>query len=200
MNQNIIEECKRYKLVYRDESVLGKIKHKLVKLDIRLAYYFIKRKSDFKNKFWSFISTFGTYYFWFIVISLLDIFNLIGLVIPLIISGVSGILVILLLKRKYFRCRPYETLENFNPVALATNTSFPSGHVYIATIFGVTIALSLTNPVLLFISLFIGMFVGVSRLYLGVNYFTDVIFSYFTAILHATVVWIILKFLILPLF
>jgi membrane-associated phospholipid phosphatase len=90
-----------------------------------------------------------------------------------------GELLNFILKNLYDRPRPV-FLE---PLAIATHASFPSGHAMKALIvYGMLayfLMLNITNPrlriVIVFIVALLSVLVGISRLYLGVHYFSDVV-------------------------
>lgn len=87
----------------------------------------------------------------------------------LIISSI----IVRIIKVHVNRLRPYLILQNLNIRKIGIdNYSFPSGHTTCA--FSIATMLSLTFPHLVFISFFIATFVGVSRMYLGVHYPSDV--------------------------
>ncbi|EOC99578.1 phosphatase PAP2 family protein [Caldisalinibacter kiritimatiensis] len=78
-----------------------------------------------------------------------------------------------LCKKKFTRPRPFLQLANIN--IFKTNLydySFPSGHTTAA--FSISITLSLIFPQLSFILISLAFLVGISRIYLGVHYPTDV--------------------------
>ena len=78
--------------------------------------------------------------------------------------------------------RPWIANPDFEPVksaiSAASGYSFPSGHTQIAMTNYCTVAYFYRNkPAVCFSMLFITVMVAISRLYLGVHYFSDVIFS-----------------------
>lgn len=71
------------------------------------------------------------------------------------------------------RIRPYITLKNLYTRKIGIdNYSFPSGHTTVA--FSIGVMLALTTPSLGFFSILTATTVGISRMYLGVHYPTDV--------------------------
>lgn len=77
------------------------------------------------------------------------------------------------IKKWYPRKRPYIILENsFFPANPLQDHSFPSGHT--TAIFSVVLPFVLGMPVLTAILLPIALMVGISRVYLGLHYPTDV--------------------------
>ncbi len=87
----------------------------------------------------------------------------------LIISSI----IVRIIKISVNRLRPYLILQNLNTRKIGIdNYSFPSGHTTCA--FCIAVMLSLNLPSLTLVSILIASFVGVSRMYLGVHYPTDV--------------------------
>ncbi|WP_449539033.1 phosphatase PAP2 family protein [Ferdinandcohnia sp. Marseille-Q9671] len=79
-----------------------------------------------------------------------------------------------IIKKLYPRKRPYLIVEKSKfPVKALTDHSFPSGHT--TAIFSVIIPFLFVIPNLSFILLPIGICVGVSRIFLGLHYPSDVL-------------------------
>lgn len=77
------------------------------------------------------------------------------------------------LKRLLSRERPYKILEHLNTFGInLKDYSFPSGHT--AASFSIATTISLTIPRLTIVVITIAIIVGISRIYLGVHYPTDV--------------------------
>ena len=78
------------------------------------------------------------------------------------------------LKRTFNRVRPYMTLDDLSTNKIGIdNYSFPSGHTSAA--FSIATAISICFPSLSAIVLSIATLVGISRMYLGVHYPTDIL-------------------------
>jgi undecaprenyl-diphosphatase len=87
----------------------------------------------------------------------------------LIVSSI----IVRIIKISVNRLRPYLILQNLNTRKIGIdNYSFPSGHTTCAFCIGVMTLLNL--PSLTLSSLIIASCVGISRMYLGVHYPTDV--------------------------
>lgn len=89
------------------------------------------------------------------------------------------------------RIRPYITLKNLYTRKIGIdNYSFPSGHTTVAFSMGVMVALNI--PSIGFFSILAAAAVGISRMYLGVHYPTDV----FVGMILGTVTSLSIYFLI----
>lgn len=77
------------------------------------------------------------------------------------------------LKAILSRERPYKILEHLNTFGIEMKDySFPSGHS--AASFSIATTIALNNPKLAIYIFFIATIIGISRIYLGVHYPTDV--------------------------
>lgn len=90
----------------------------------------------------------------------------------------SGFLVNFLLKLLIQRQRP-----NFLPLTIENDFSFPSGHAMVSFIFFITVVYlyyhltkkKVFSVILLLVFLIITIFIGISRIYLGVHYPSDIL-------------------------
>jgi undecaprenyl-diphosphatase len=86
-------------------------------------------------------------------------------------------LLVVTIKIAIKRPRPFEILEDIRATLIPKDkNSFPSGHTCAALTMGMILSQSLTS-ITSFIVMGISMLVGVSRMYLGVHYPSDVLFG-----------------------
>ena len=87
----------------------------------------------------------------------------------------DALLVNVLIKPSVGRMRPYDVIKNFKAIVpLFSDKSFPSGHT--AAVFVVAVIIYKTMPKRYGIfALILAFLIGMSRLYVGVHYPTDVI-------------------------
>ncbi len=89
-------------------------------------------------------------------------------------SLVSGSLLVLIMKRVIGRERPYLSILDVNTLRkLWKDHSFPSGHT--AAAFEMAVSLSFGYPSLYLVFLGLAAMVGISRIYVGMHYPTDVL-------------------------
>ena len=97
------------------------------------------------------------------------------------------------LKTLLSRERPYNILESLHTFGIILKDySFPSGHT--SASFSIATTISLTMPRLSIIALVIALGIGISRIYLGVHYPTDVVAG---IIIGMTSAWVINTYLII---
>jgi undecaprenyl-diphosphatase len=83
-------------------------------------------------------------------------------------------LIVKIIKTSVSRIRPFLKIQNLNIMKIGIDQySFPSGHTAAAFSLGITVALSV--PGLSLICILLAVSVGISRMYLGVHYPTDVL-------------------------
>ncbi|MEY2703031.1 MAG: hypothetical protein RLY43_1669 [Bacteroidota bacterium] len=110
-------------------------------------------------------------------------------ILPLLVSIGGSATTVYLLKHIFYKARPITEALYFE-----TSSSFPSGHATMAmALYGFIIYTiwthekhHLKNPFIIFLGVLI-IFVGLSRLYLGVHYLSDVLAGFFIGLLW---IWI----------
>jgi len=104
------------------------------------------------------------------------------MIFTLLISGVA----VQILKRATHRKRPFEALSRvFASHLPSCPYSFPSGHTTAA--FSMALVLARGFPVAAFLALGLGMGVGISRIYLGVHYPSDVLAGFSIAFMSSLI-------------
>ena len=117
----------------------------------------------------------------------------------MLIAVVGGIALSDLLKFAFARARP----DVVPPLARVFTTSFPSGHATLSAITYLTIGAILarsqpSSPISLYfmsLAVFLTVLVGVSRIYLGVHYPTDVLAGWCIGAAWAMGCWAIMTYL-----
>ena len=149
---------------------------------MEILIFFEKLRTPFLTNLFSFITHFGEEYA-FLILSLAILWCVnkrYGY--SLLFCGIVGQTVNQFLKYTCAVERPWVAFDELSPVSSAIENasgySFPSGHTQIASTTYGTLAYFYRKKKLLSISLTVlTLLVGISRLYLGVHYFSDVVFS-----------------------
>lgn len=114
-------------------------------------------------------------------------------------STIGGVVVMTLLKHIYQRERP----DLVPHLTTALLTSFPSGHSMLSAVVFLTLGVLLAQFVpgravkayCLLVALMLTFLVGVSRVYLGVHYPTDVLAGWAAGLAWALICWLVARFL-----
>lgn len=149
-------------------------------------------RNDFLTPIMRFITSLGDAGFIWIVIALLCLcFKKTRKTGALTACSLLGSLVVnnLIIKNLVGRIRPYEVVEGLNIViSKPIETSFPSGHT--ASSFAAGVMIFLACPKKYGIpALILAFLIGISRLYVGVHYPTDVIGGMISGTLIAVCIW-----------
>jgi len=185
----IEKECATFSSGYNEDNktTIANLWYKLVNLDITISEKLNAKGSDSKKKIGATISLFGFYLIWIISVIISIISHQFYIILIIGISISITIIVILPIKRVINRCRPIGRNLITNKYLKPKSASFPSGHTFFAILTGLIIGIYLGNSFILIIAFLLGILVGYSRIYLGVHYFSDVLFSYLLASLIGTI-------------
>jgi undecaprenyl-diphosphatase len=91
---------------------------------------------------------------------------------------VLSIVLTLLFKYTILRPRPYTVIDNVVLLAVELDPSFPSGHTVNSTVLAYTLSREYDKKIFMLIPLFVGL----SRIYIGVHYPSDVICGFILGI------------------
>ena len=117
----------------------------------------------------------------------------------LVVSTSGGAMVSMLLKRLFSRPRP----DVVPHLSHAYTSSFPSGHSMLAAVVYLTLGSLLASVIsdlklkiyVLTVAILLTIAVGLSRIYLGVHYPTDVLAGWLAGLVWALVCWLVARWL-----
>jgi len=170
---------------------MQKFSNKLIAADNQIFYYFqSKFRNDLVDNLFIFITNLGSWQFLtlltlFIIFLKPKVHPMLGWELAAVL--IPSHLIVQVLKRIINRKRPYIRLadveyltEPFEPY------SFPSGHTTAS--FAAAITLSLTFPQLSILFISTALAVGISRIYLGVHYPSDILIGIIIALFFSVLV------------
>jgi len=122
-----------------------------------------------------------------------------AMLVLVLISIVGGVFVSFGLKALIGRPRPSAVPH----LAVVSSASFPSGHAFMSAVVYLTLGILLTAVVrrrrlklyILFVSLMFTFLIGISRVYLGVHYPTDVLAGWTGGLVWALSCWVVARWL-----
>lgn len=161
-------------------------------LECKIVSNVQKSRTKARDYFWQFWTFFGFPYIWIGIGIILFFLDFLLLFVLFFFAGVSYFLTIFPLKIATKRKRPEKKCEDVKLLVKARSFSFPSGHTYTATIFGLVLAIYFNSLPLLICMLALGVMVAVSRIYLGSHFLSDVLIAYVLAIVVVVIIFTIL--------
>lgn len=165
----------------------------IIRNDVNLFYLFNRKfRCHILNVFMRAITELGSTSFSVgISLALLIIANskIRGIGVQIAICQIISQIIAQSIKRLVNRPRPYKTLERAIAIKPpACKYSFPSGHTCAAFSTGLVLAINLTGLGTLFLS--VASLIGISRVYLGFHYPTDVLAGTLISFVSFTIVYL----------
>lgn len=173
---------------YFQKEMFLHLKAKALKYDYKLIFALQEERSILGIFCWRSISQFGLPYIWTLIGIIPLFFEIYHLPYLLVFSSLSSLFIVYPLKNKYKRKRPYQRFKGIEPLKRKKDYGFPSGHTYFATANAFSIFFCYNVLYFLPVAIIIGLLVAYSRVYLGVHYFTDVIFGFLLGLFGALIV------------
>ncbi|MHA1147182.1 MAG: phosphatase PAP2 family protein [Promethearchaeota archaeon] len=183
----------------QSKDLIPLIRDTIEEFDFDVSSTLQKWRTKIGNGFWRSISFAGYPYIWFgvaIIFAFLDIFHVSYVILFAELSG----LITFPIKKQFQRKRPYIAHpEDIIPLKREREKdfSFPSGHTYNATVSGVSLALCYGGFISLFLMIGLAIMVGVSRVYIGVHFFSDVVGGFFLGLIIAYIISLFFPFIMI---
>lgn len=161
------------------ENNMSDMLNRIQNWDDRMILSIISRRGLRLTKFMKIMSMMGDGYLW--VIIALAIYSFTNVTLDWLTIGIVAFAIELILykviKQSTTRKRPYQTNPGIENLVIPPDQfSFPSGHTAAATV--AALLFSLAIPVLAPLFILVAFTIGLSRIYLGVHYPTDVIIGF----------------------
>ena len=172
----------------QEKGVIPYFKHIVTDVDYEVTSGIQKLRTKIGTYFWKSWSFVGLPFIWSgvsIIFLILDIFHVSWV---LTFAGLSPLIIVVPLKMYFNMRRPYSAHSDIKPLTKESNSSFPSGHTYYATVSAFALAFCYGGTGSILIAAAIGILVATSRLYQGVHYLSDVVAAFFLGMLIAYVI------------
>ena len=139
------------------------------------------------------LSALSLFYLWFSGINSIERYISQKFVITGISSIIFSNIIVLLSNVFWLRSRPYETLDSINLLFYrSTDPSFPSNPVVVCS--AIFFVITFRNKIIGILGLVISLFLGFSKIYLGVSYNLDVIGGFIFGILSGLFSFLFISF------
>ena len=168
--------------------VIGLLSNKLAFFDSLIYNFIIKYRSPFLTTFFKIITFFASVEWFVVLIILILVFNKERkLNVVMILYLIAIVIITLIMKNVFIRERPYELM-----IIEETGYSFPSGHSSVSLAFYGFVAYLVylskyskkKKIIISSLLLLLSFLIGISRIYLGVHYPTDVLAGFMVGLIY----------------